>query len=262
MENNIKENLKFRSIVLVKMIEMTEKKIKSLPDGWICIKRRGDRVYYYQKGKSIREKILKKDDSKLLQDLLQKNYLEKVLRSAKSEKLILDRIQKMYPEILAEDVYEHLKEERRQLVRPIVPTDEQFVQRWLEKSYTPNPIPDDVPFYQTLNGERVRSKSEMIIADRLLANGIPYKYECPLKVGKKIIHPDFSILRLSDRKIIYYEHCGRMDDPEYSEDMVNRVNDYSLAGILQGDRLFMTFETSKTPLDVRVLDKMINKIFK
>jgi predicted nuclease of restriction endonuclease-like RecB superfamily len=113
-----------------------------------------------------------------------------------------------------------------------------------------------------MRGERVRSKSEVIIADRLLISGIPYKYECPLKVGKRVIHPDFTILRLSDRRVVYYEHCGKLDDPEYAEDLVNRVNDYNHAGIIQGERLFMTFETSKTPLDVRVLDKMIKENFR
>ena len=43
---------------------------------------------------------------------------------------------------------------------------------------------------------------------------------------------------------------------------MNRVNDYNHAGIIQGERLFMTFETSKTPLDVRVLDKMIKENFR
>ena len=113
-----------------------------------------------------------------------------------------------------------------------------------------------------MNGERVRSKSEMIIADRLFVNGIPYKYECPLMVGdNEIIHPDFTILRIRDRKIIYYEHCGKMDDPGYAEEMVERSVKYSLAGIVQGDSLFYTYESSTKPLDVRVLDNMIKRSF-
>ena len=113
-----------------------------------------------------------------------------------------------------------------------------------------------------MRGERMRSKSEVIIAERLYANGIPYRYECPLKAGKRIIHPDFSILRLSDRKVIYHEHCGRMDNPVYVEDMVQRINDYNSEGILQGDRLFFSFETSDKPLDTRVIDNLINTCFR
>ena len=116
--------------------------------------------------------------------------------------------------------------------------------------------------FYTLNGEHVRSKSEVIIADRLYAKGIPYKYECPLQIGNRIIHPDFTILRLSDRKIIYHEHCGMMDDPNYAKDMVNRINLYSTADIYLGDRLFFTLETSETPLDIRHLDELIEKHFR
>lgn len=54
-----------------------------------------------------------------------------------------------------------------------------------------------------------------------------------------------------------------MDDPEYVENrVVNRVNDYSRAGIVLGDNLFLSFESSKTPLDVSALDNLINKHFK
>lgn len=108
----------------------------------------------------------------------------------------------------------------------------------------------------------MRSKSEVIIADRLYAKGIPYKYECPLKVGKKIIHPDLTILRLSDRKILYHEHCGRMGNTSYAEDMICRINDYGKAGIYCGDRLFFTFESADQPFDLSWLDDFIEKNFR
>ena len=81
-------------------------------------------------------------------------------------------------------------------------------------------------------------------------------------IGDKIIHPDFTILRISDRKILYHEHCGRMDDPDYAEEMVKRINEYNREGIILGDRLFLSFETSDTPLDSRVIDNLINKHFR
>ena len=102
----------------------------------------------------------------------------------------------------------------------------------------------------------------MIIADRLYLNGVPYKYECPIKVGNEIIHPDFTILRISDRKILYLEHCGMLDDPKYADDMVRRASLFALEGIIMGDRLFYTVESSQNPLDVRVLDVMIQNQFR
>ena len=127
--------------------------------------------------------------------------------------------------------------------------------------YSKKLISIDTEFY-TLKGEHVRSKSEVIIADRLYSKGIPYKYECPLYIGNKVIYPDFTILRLSDRKILYHEHCGMMDNPDYSKDVVGRVNLYSTAGVCLGDRLFLTFETSESPLDIKLLDELIEKHFR
>ena len=63
---------------------------------------------------------------------------------------------------------------------------------------------------------------------------------------------------MSDRKILYHEHCGKMSDAEYKEDMVERANNYSKAGIVLGDRLFYTFESDKVPLDIRTLDRIID----
>ena len=92
--------------------------------------------------------------------------------------------------------------------------------------------------------------------------GIPYRYECPLKVGNRIIHPDFTILRMSDRKILYHEHCGKMNDPQYTEDLIIRAKDYNRTGIILGDKLFFTFESETTPLDMTMLDNIISQHYR
>ena len=266
MNRNLRDEMSSRYDLINKMIGKLEDKICSLPEGKLKVKRNGNCTYYYLVGEDLHETLLNNNNLKLAEDLAQKNYLEKVVKESKQELAVLKRALNQYPEAVAEDVYHQLSDERKKLVKPIVPTDEQFIQRWQNKPFTHKKISDDVPMYLTMKGERVRSKSEVIISDRLNINGIPYKYECPLtfkRNGELItIHPDFTILRVSDRKTLYLEHNGRMDDPGYADDMVNRVNDYSYAGIVQGDNLFMTFETSETPLDISVLDKMIKNHFK
>lgn len=241
-----------------------EDKMKTLPEGRIYVKQHRKNAYYYLSSDSlgIKEKYINKENSELIEPLLQKKYFEKVLKAARQEMYVLKRIMKSYPECTAEDIYENLPDARKKYVKPIIPTNEEYARRWEARYYMKKPISDDIPIYKTMKGERVRSKSEMIIADRLYINKIPYKYECPIMVKNEIIHPDFTILRISDRKILYLEHCGKMDDPKYAEDMVIRHNNYGMEGIIPGDRLFYTFETSKTPLDVRVLDQMINVLFK
>ena len=262
MANHIREHMNLRCALLSRTIKELEKKIELLPEGCIHVKFQGDTPFYYQYRNQTGQKYLRKTDKDTIAIYIQKDYLQRVLRAAETEHDALTKMQELYPEVLAEEVYDQLPESRKQFATPIVLGDEEYARQWLAKSYEHKGFPSDAPVYTTIRGERVRSKSEMIIADRLWANGIPYKYECPLKIGKTIIHPDFTILRMSDRQILYHEHCGMMDNTDYSDILVNRVNEYSHAGILVGDRLFLTFESSKTPLDVRVVDNLINTHFK
>ena len=263
MINQLRNDIQSRYELLTELIKQIEKKLKNYPEGRINVKHHQYGDYYYLVNSQTSEKYLHKEDLKLATELLQKSYLNKVLIASKKESLALKRYLDCKPSTVAEEVFDTLSDGRKKLVKPIVPTDEQYVREWLAIPYTPKEFEEGTPVFPTRKGERVRSKSEMIIADRLLANGIPYKYECPILVKGKIIHPDFTLLRVSDRKILYLEHCGKADNPEYAEKrIVKRINDYNQAGIIQGDNLFLTFESSTTPFDVRVLDKMINQCFK
>lgn len=260
MAVDIRKDLETRYELLSRSINDIEKKIRLFPEGWVSIRSRNDRYYYYLSGYNSDDKYLK--DKEQIDTLLQKDYLKKVLRQAKRELSAIEKMSKLYPSTLAEDVFDQLSEGRKSHIKPINVYDDAYAQKWMEAPYKRKPFKKDMPEFYTTKGERVRSKSEIIIADRLRANGIPYRYECPLKAGKKIIHPDFTILRMSDRKILYHEHCGKMDDPKYIEDMLTRGKDYSLEDILLGDRLFYTFESDTTPLDVAMLDMLIKKHYR
>ena len=261
MAKNHGEAMKNRSELISKTIGTIEERLKHFPSGRIKIKKHKNGTYYYLSTDDKEDQPIDKDDQ-LIQELIQKGYLKKALVLLKKEDKALKRVLNIYPTTLAEELYDQLSDERKAYAKPIMVGDEKYARKWMERPYSRKSFKKDMPVYLTLKGERVRSKSEVIIADRLYANGIPYKYECPLKLGKKIIHPDFSILRLSDCSVVYHEHCGKMGDDTYIEDLVQRVNDYNEAGIIQGDRLFFSFETSKTPLDVRTIDNLINRHFR
>ena len=262
MDSRIRDEMSERYELISKLEKEVDKKLKSFPDGHLSIKPRKNGCTYYQTGIGTKDRYLNSDDAKLIDKLAQKSYFEKVLRSSHTELEALQKMQKLYPDLLAEDVYDNLSDERKKLVKPIVTPDEQFVRAWLSKPYTPKEIKEGVSVFKTMKGERVRSKSEMIIADRLYMSGIPYKYECPIEVMGVIYHPDFTILRISDRKILYLEHNGKVDDPEYKDDMVTRLNDFNQVGIRQGKNLFLTFESANVPFDVRTLESMIAEHFR
>ena len=97
-----------------------------------------------------------------------------------------------------------------------------------------------------------------MIADKLALMGIPYRYEAPLSLDRyTTIYPDFTLLHANAGREIYLEHNGMMDDSGYSVKAVRRINQYIRNGIFPGDGLLLTFETSNTSLDMRIVEKMI-----
>ena len=262
MAKAVRNVLRDRCDLIEETIKNIEKRLKSLPAGWINIRYQNGKAFYYHAKYKSKDRFLTKADAVLIKQLLQKRYLKEVLKIAKNELAALSKMLSLYPEDLPEELYEKLPEELRTGVEPVILGDGQDVLEWMSEPYVGKPFKEDAPVYMTIRGERVRSKSEVMIADRMFFRGVPYKYECPIMIEGQVIHPDFSMKRRSDNKIIYHEHCGKMSDPEYVNDLVERINLYNQAGIMQGDRLTFSFETADKPLDNRVIDRLIDEFFK
>lgn len=262
IEKTLKD-LQSRLDYLDRVISYVDDKLNEMPEGNLKIKRQGNAVSYYcAKPAENDHNGYPLNDRNLIRSLAQKSYLRKIRRSAEQESNKIRRFLSGYPETFMENVYSGLSDDRKRLASPVALADQEYMQKWLEEPFVPKGFEDGDPVFVTLNDERVRSKSEQIIADRLKYYGIPYKYECPLQVGKILMHPDFTILRMSDRRQLYWEHCGAMDKKEYSDYAVDRFNKYSRAGIIPGKDLFATFETQMHPLVTQVADQFINAHFK
>jgi len=261
---NAIDDIRTRYDEITWLIGDIEKNLPLYPAGRIRIQNKNNQIYYHHvEDNSDRNGIILSDKDKgLISNLIKKSYLEKVLKVARQEQLVLKKMLDDYPINTIEGVYSLLPQERQAMFKPVIPTDEMFLNDWINMPYTPKGFKEGTPFYTTQKGERVRSKSEQIIADRLFAAGIPYKYECPLRLKNGIVHPDFTILRMSDRQEIYYEHLGKIGDKEYADDNVPKINRYVLSGIDLGKRLFLTMESGGAPFDVRVLDRMIEEDFR
>lgn len=74
------------------------------------------------------------------------------------------------------------------------------------------------------------------------------------------MYPDFTILRMPAREEIYLEHFGMMDDYNYVETVMRKLNTYERNGIYIGVNLFITYETSRNPLNTRTLDGLIRSL--
>ena len=198
-----------------------------------------------------------------IKHLAQIDY-EKKLHSAACHQL--QQLMRIIPHINENeliDVYARLPDCRKKLIKPLIPDDDLFLKEWTAFQYESKPFDESTPGLLTQNGERVRSKSEKIIADNYLSLGIPYRYECPLSLKDghytRVIHPDFTILNVRTRKCFYHEHFGKMDDPDYVRHNLHRLELYIKNDLFPGESLLITCETSQRPLDIKLLNLMIKK---
>ena len=72
-------------------------------------------------------------------------------------------------------------------------------------------------------------------------------------------YPDFTILNVSRRKTIYWEHLGMFDNPGYYDKAVRKINTYGMNDIRPGENLILTFESSGVPLNTLLVKKYIEK---
>lgn len=260
--NHFLESIEQRILELRKIIREKEAALGCAPEGLINIAVSGKRIqYYYKKNSSdTTRKYLKKEEKQKIEALCQKDYDEKVLMLAQKELEQLEHFKKKYSEYTYEDVYENLNPYRKIHVKPDIVPDEEFIKNWEQLEYQRKSFQEDMPEYYTDKGERVRSKTEILIANALLKYHIPYRYESPLYLnGYGKIHPDFTVLNVRLRKEYYWEHMGKMDDQEYAEEALRRIDMYERNDIFPGDTLILTHETLKYPLNSRNIEKMILK---
>ncbi len=126
---------------------------------------------------------------------------------------------------------------------------------------------DENLIHRTQRGELVRSKSELIIADKLHAAKIDYRYEEQITLNGKIRYPDFRIEDDDSGTVYYWEHLGMMSVEKYKRGWLKKLADYTADGILSlGDgggkngSLIITEEYDGLGLDSQKLDEIINEI--
>ncbi len=258
----LKNLLEARQNYLLQLKKDKEKVLQNVPEGSLRICSHSSRTQYYQRKdpKDFNGIYIREKDMELAQKLAQKDYDQKVLCSIEKELNAIKKYLSSYPLVNAELVYEKLHKERQKLIHPIVESEEEYVHSWESINYEGKGFDKDTPEIYTDRGERVRSKSEVIIADILARERIPYRYESPIYLkGLGKVYPDFTVLNVKKRKEIYWEHLGMMDDSNYVENAVQKIALYEQNGIFPGENLIITYETRKNPMNQKIVKLMIQK---
>jgi hypothetical protein len=251
-----------RRMVLEEIIAKTEAELVTAPTGKLRITGRHEDPQFYlrENPKDKGGKYIRREDRPVAAALAQKTYNAAVIKSAVSELGAIDNLLGVWQKGTVEDEFGKLSIPRKQLVTPIILPDEAFTKQWLEIPYEPKGFNENDPEYYSTAGTRVRSKSEIILADIFDSYPVPRKFECPVKLWNgKIIHPDFTLLNVRERKEYIWEHFGRADDPGYMRYNVTRINALIRSGWFPGVNFIMTFETSETPLDSKIVHALIEQ---
>ncbi|MFL8951934.1 hypothetical protein ACWOAQ_02920 [Helcococcus kunzii] len=234
--------------------------MKIFPEGKLKIKKVNNKFYYYHVLDDSTVKFIPKKDIELAKVLCKKSYYEKLKKIITKQMNYLKYFPMRYNYKNIENVYNNLAPERKALINPIEPSLEQFIMEWKNKYFTPLSFRKEEKQFITNNKELVRSKSEKILADLFSSYNLIYKYECPLFLDKyDPIYPDFTFICPYTKREIYWEHFGMMDNPEYAIKAIEKIRYYAKHEILLGDRLFVSFETIKKPLDVDTVKKTIKR---
>ena len=117
--------------------------------------------------------------------------------------------------------------------------------------------------YEALDGTRMRSLGEVVIANFLLMAGIPFVYEVPMKINGELVLPDFRILSLIDLKtVIIIEHQGMIFTEEYPFKYIRSLRLYLQSDLVINQDLFFTFTDEKGRFDIRQLTNIIRQFVK
>ena len=232
--------------------------------------------YYVNKDTPQGGIYIPKNKKAFIQQLAQKDYDADIITLLQKEIKATERFIKQIAEkktktgLLSKTqaLYGKMCLVRQNLVAPITLTDKQFKAKWLDVKWEGLPFNPGTPVYTTINGVRVRSKSEVLIADALVRLGVPFRYEYPLKLSKQQTHetiklyPDFLCLNLRTRQEFVWEHFGLMDSQDYAQNATSKLHLYAENKIHLGKNLIITMETQIEPLTPDIIEQEIVEFLK
>lgn len=264
MENDITRNtVELEELITkrIKLLETLKAKLTSqadtFPHGKLHTIRRGKYLSYYNRENPSEKtgKYIKKSEIQLAYALAQKEYTENLLRQIKRQLYVLNHINRLDLSLS----YSSLSDEKQALVTPLS-TNEIYLRNWQMVEYSTRSFEDTTTEFYTARDERVRSKSECLIADTLNRLEIPYRYEYPVKIsGLNNYHPDFLCLNVKKRKEIIWEHFGLMDNSNYQNSVAYKIKCLTMDGYRMGEDFVFTMETDAEPLSTKVVEKTIHQ---
>ena len=181
--NSIKttyETMQDYAKTLESRISFLEKKQSKLPREHIKYVRKGERVQYYLRHPNHTIEYIKTNQKSLIQNLVNAHYtrlaLAKLKKNYKAAKLFLT----FHSKKEERDIAESLPLQMQLLNDNLFPCRHQAIKKWQAEPYQRNPYMPESLMHTSNRGDKLRSKSEVMIADRIENRKIPFKPEFPI----------------------------------------------------------------------------------
>lgn len=270
----IKEQLETSLLKIEEIQALYEKELRAAPPGRLLVSKSHDTIRYYQ-SLHENEKYVKRGIGKqpeLIQRLARKIFLEKALTALKANAAALRRVLKSYrpfdPKHVASSLsasLQFLPEEyfHQPLIdQALVQLDQSTQQRiqshleWGKADFSQSTHLVEARAVITSKGERMRSRGEALIAERLYAYGIPFRYEQELILPDgRLAVPDFTFEGANGEEF-YLEFCGMMDDTNYVARHCRKMAAYQNAGIVPWKNIIYLYAFGNE-MNLRHIDHVI-----
>ena len=236
------------------------RELETLPEGCLHIYQKNGKYYYNQRfpkagNRKKEHRVAITSDPDIVLALVRKKFVEGSIENIKTDIAELERTIANYKPIGEQIVMKSFCAKYPQLTAGLYYGGND-PEKWVANYTQPEFYVNDLKSISA-HGEKLRSGGEMYISSRLDHYGIPYRYEDGTGIPDLDYVPDFKILRPRDRKIIYWEHFGKVNDYGYILDNVEKVKDYISHGIKPWDNLIITFSNEKGGYDGKLIDALI-----
>ncbi len=244
-------------------IRKLENKLAGAPPGELKIVRNGSHAHYYIRSSRPERKLryLPSSDLPKLRLYVNKKYIKTVLPVLKRNLKAANSFLSIHSGTEELDIADSMPAEMRQLNCDVYLTPQMQGEAWVNREYERNPFHNDGMIHDSIRGDKVRSKSEAMIANALYLHKLYYLVEPPLYTDDRMLYPDFAIMDPHTVQIVYWEHFGMMDNPEYAENACLKIREYASVGLYPGNGLICTFECERVPLSSSMIEKYIKEIF-
>lgn len=242
-------------------IRNIETKLEGLPEGkLVCCTSQNQHKWYCSDGHT--RQYIPQSNRELAEQLALKKYLSLQLKELTDEKRALLFYLKHHSSELGKSAQSLLENPGyQQLLRSQMHPFNEELNAWSQAEYERNLNYPENLIHKCISGNIVRSKSESLIDLTLFRHRIPFRYECALHLGDMTVYPDFIIRHPVTGKTFYWEHFGQMDKPHYAKKAYSKLQLYYSYNIIPSVNLITTYETLDTPLNLELIENIVEYYF-